>query len=452
MRISEELGDYNEKIHIGDYVSSLELALRQTESLEKKIIELHKKREAGQDSFLAIYDFLGIARTLETYGIEPHPVKDHRGSQLYIGINNSGISTFIAGKRSQHFRWNEVHKINFEGKMFIAHLSYTDASREPKKHTIGFKCPSGAACRYLWRCAIEQMLFFTLPNSENAAVVSGGGFFSWGTKFRYTGRTEREILTENINALREQKINGSSSSKRKASSVPATPSSPQGELSQIRYSSLPRSTMSEPLGSSIIPMNRNHVFGAHNQDQSTCLIDSNGCIQMPILEPVCEEARLRSSNIENVNYLTNPLTGLPYRNLIEHSSTEFGSGYDQARKNKENTKQYTGYASKQYYSLPNPNSNSSAGMTVTKKVDNFSNMHKNSVHSAKTFRKFRLLHAFIPSVIFVAFAMAGTAVFIMESESDLFEQIRNSPEMICLRFHYYQPLKDFFLQKFGRKD
>ncbi|XP_034667366.1 FERM domain-containing protein 5 isoform X1 [Drosophila subobscura] len=448
--VQEELGDYNEKFHIGDYVSSLELALRQTENLEKKIMELHKKREAGQDSFLAIHDFLGIARTLETYGIEPHPVKDHRGSQLYVGINNSGISTFIAGKRSQHFRWNEVHKINFEGKMFIAHLSYTDASREPKKHTIGFKCPSGAACRYLWRCAIEQMLFFTLPNSENAAVVSGGGFFSWGTKFRYTGRTEREILTENINALREQKINGSSSSKRKASSVPATPSSPQGELSQIRYSSLPRSTMSEPLGSCNVQMNRNHIYGAHPQDQSTCIIDSNGCIQMPILEPVCEESRLRSSNHDSANYFSKPLTGFPYRELTEHSSAESGSGYDQSRKHKENMKQYTGYASRLCY--PQANSNSSAGMTVPKNVDHSSNMHTNSINGVKTFRKFHLLHAFIPSVIFVAFAMAGTAVFIMESESDLFDQIRNSPEMICLRFQYYQPLKDFVLQKFGRKD
>lgn len=72
-----------------------------------------------------------------------------------------------------------------------------------------------------------------LPNSQHAAVVSGGGFFSWGTKFKYTGRTEREILTESINALREQKITSSGVSNRKANSVPATPSSPEGNLAQI---------------------------------------------------------------------------------------------------------------------------------------------------------------------------------------------------------------------------
>ncbi|CAD7085481.1 unnamed protein product [Hermetia illucens] len=159
--VQEELGDFDPEIHTGEYVSSLRLALRQTDALEKKVIELHKKREPGQEPSVAMDEFMGIARGLETYGVDPHPVKDHRGTQLYLGINYSGISTFVSGKRAQHFRWPEVHKLNYEGKMFIAHLSYTDASREPKKHTIGFKCPTGAACRYVWRCAIEQMLFFT---------------------------------------------------------------------------------------------------------------------------------------------------------------------------------------------------------------------------------------------------------------------------------------------------
>lgn len=105
-------------------------SLRQSDVLERKVMELHQKREPGSE-LRAVYDeFMTIARGLETYGIDPHPVKDHRGSQLYLGINYSGISTLAAGQRAQHFRWSEVHKLNYEGKMFIAHLSYTDASRE----------------------------------------------------------------------------------------------------------------------------------------------------------------------------------------------------------------------------------------------------------------------------------------------------------------------------------
>lgn len=95
-------------------------------------MELHRKRDSGQDVVIAIDEFMSIARGLETYGNDPHPVKDHRGTQIYLGINHTGISTFASGKRVQHFRWPEVHKLNYEGKMFIAHLTYTDReSREP---------------------------------------------------------------------------------------------------------------------------------------------------------------------------------------------------------------------------------------------------------------------------------------------------------------------------------
>lgn len=129
--LTEEIGDYDPEIHDGEYVSGLRLALRQTDTLERKVMELHQKREPGQAPNVCIDEFMIIARGLETYGVDPHPVKDHRGTQLYLGINYSGICTFAAGRRAQQFRWNEVHKLNYEGKMFIAHLSYTDASREP---------------------------------------------------------------------------------------------------------------------------------------------------------------------------------------------------------------------------------------------------------------------------------------------------------------------------------
>lgn len=67
-----------------------------------------------------------------------------------------------------------------------------------------------------------------MPTSSDApSVVTGGGFFSWGTKFKYTGRTEREILEDTGSPSREEpSIQRSSSVRRKASSVPATPSTP----------------------------------------------------------------------------------------------------------------------------------------------------------------------------------------------------------------------------------
>jgi hypothetical protein len=84
---------------------------------------------------------------------------------------------------------------------------------------------------------ILKIFFFNrLPTSQHASVQSGGGFFSWGAKFRYSGRTEREIMSESLHALKE-KLN-TSPSKRKANSVPATPSSPKGDLTDIRKCSM----------------------------------------------------------------------------------------------------------------------------------------------------------------------------------------------------------------------
>jgi len=68
-------------------------------------------------------------------------------------------------------------------------------------------------------------------------VLSGGSIFSWGYKFKYTGRTEREVLEE-AGPLRKEEppIQRCQTTclRRKASSVPATPSTPSQDLVEIR--------------------------------------------------------------------------------------------------------------------------------------------------------------------------------------------------------------------------
>lgn len=67
-------------------------------------------------------------------------------------------------------------------------------------------------------------LNYRLPSSSDVPNVSGGGFFSWGTKFRYSGRVEREIL-EDMSITRESpSVTRVGSLRRKSSSEPPTPS------------------------------------------------------------------------------------------------------------------------------------------------------------------------------------------------------------------------------------
>ncbi|XP_026283873.1 FERM domain-containing protein 5 isoform X1 [Frankliniella occidentalis] len=304
--VQADLGDFNPEDHEGNYVQDLRLLLKQTPQIEEKIIELHQTHLHGQSPQEVETNFLRRACVLDTYGVDPHPVKDHRGNQLYLGINHLGILTFQGSRKTHHFRWPEVHKINYEGKMFIVHLTYNEDPRTKKKQTVGFKCPTGAACRHVWRCAIEQMLFFTLPSGSVVPVVSGGSFFSFGTKFKYTGRTERELLEE-VGPLRQEEptINRLGSLRRKASSVPATPSSPT-DMSDICY--LPRSNHSVPDSR----LDGGPSLLASNDEGSFCLENN-----LPLLETVSEDHEIHSRQRN---------TGGSYGNLFcdnqSHNETE----------------------------------------------------------------------------------------------------------------------------------
>lgn len=123
--LQEELGNYNPEEHVSGYVSEMNLVLNQTEKLEQQVEDYHSGRMGallGISPLQAVNAFLRKSVTLETYGIDPHPVKDPRGARLYIGTNHSGVATFHNGRRTHHFRWVDISKLNYEGKMFIIHL------------------------------------------------------------------------------------------------------------------------------------------------------------------------------------------------------------------------------------------------------------------------------------------------------------------------------------------
>ncbi|CAB0032601.1 unnamed protein product [Trichogramma brassicae] len=59
-------------------------------------------------------------------------LQDQKGTPLYLGINHHGILTFQGSRKTNHFRWPEVQKINYEGKMFIVHLTITEVHARAK--------------------------------------------------------------------------------------------------------------------------------------------------------------------------------------------------------------------------------------------------------------------------------------------------------------------------------
>ena len=76
--IAEELGDYNPEEHVSGYVSEMNLVLNQTEKLEQQVEDYHSGRLGallGISPLQAVNAFLRKSATLDTYGIDPHPVK-----------------------------------------------------------------------------------------------------------------------------------------------------------------------------------------------------------------------------------------------------------------------------------------------------------------------------------------------------------------------------------------
>lgn len=126
--IQSELGDYDPDEHVGTYVSDFKMLLKQTPKIEEKIKEIHQTQLKGQVPSVAESNFLRKACLIDTYGVDPHPVKDQKGNQLYIGVNHAGILTFQGSRKTHHFKWHEVQKLNYEGKMFIIHLSFNEVN------------------------------------------------------------------------------------------------------------------------------------------------------------------------------------------------------------------------------------------------------------------------------------------------------------------------------------
>ncbi|CAG5136494.1 unnamed protein product, partial [Candidula unifasciata] len=221
--IQSEVGDYDPQDHPIGYVSSFKMLPKQTPRLEEKITEAHKAL-AGKVPSECEASFLKKAASMDTYGVDPHQVKDQKGDPLYLGVTHLGVMTFRGNRRTQLFKWNQIKRLAYEGKVFIINYSNSEddsaGSKKvsesldisiyhilgPVKHqAVGYKCQTAAAAKYLWRCSVEQQLFFTLSSSATAPKIrSGGSLFSRGSKFRFSGRCQNEAYEASGNIRRAE--------------------------------------------------------------------------------------------------------------------------------------------------------------------------------------------------------------------------------------------------------
>ncbi|XP_060098091.1 FERM, ARHGEF and pleckstrin domain-containing protein 2 isoform X2 [Heteronotia binoei] len=185
--LQSEIGDFDEtgdREHLKN-----NLYFPNQERLQGKILEFHRKH-MGQTPAESDFQVLEIARKLEMYGIRFHLASDREGTKINLAVSHTGVLVFQGNTKINTFNWSKVRKISFKRKRFLIKLH--PEVHGPYQDTLEFLLGSRDECKNFWKICVEYHTFFRLfdqPKPKAKAV-----FFSRGSSFRYSGRTQKQLV------------------------------------------------------------------------------------------------------------------------------------------------------------------------------------------------------------------------------------------------------------------
>ncbi|XP_059620168.1 FERM, ARHGEF and pleckstrin domain-containing protein 2 isoform X2 [Phlebotomus argentipes] len=172
------------------YLSSYRFVPHQDGSMQRKIMENHKKH-FGQSPAEADLNLLETARRCELYGMKMHQAKDIEGVPLNLSVAHMGIAVFQGITRINTFSWAKIRKISFKRKRFLVKLHPEGYGYY--KDTVEFFFEGRNECKNFWKKCVENHGFFrcsmvqSLPRRK-ARVLSRG------SSFRYSGKTQKQVI------------------------------------------------------------------------------------------------------------------------------------------------------------------------------------------------------------------------------------------------------------------
>jgi len=194
--VQSSLGDYDPDNCLPGYLTPFS-SLRShcdenldVEEIERRITELHRLHK-GQSPADAELNFLEHAKRLEMYGIALHPGKDSSGRDIQLGVTSFGLVVFQNNIKINTFSWSKIVKISFKRKQFFIQLRKEIS--ESYDTILGFNLSSYRSCKNVWKAAVEHHSFFRLQSPK---LSSRRFHFTLGSRFRYSGRTEFQAITE----------------------------------------------------------------------------------------------------------------------------------------------------------------------------------------------------------------------------------------------------------------
>ncbi|XP_029427649.1 band 4.1-like protein 4A isoform X4 [Rhinatrema bivittatum] len=187
--IQSELGDYDPYKHIPGYVSEYRFVPDQKEEVEDAIERMHKTL-MGQVPAEAEANYLGVAKSLEMYGVDLHPVYGENKSEYFLGLTPVGVVVYKNKKQVGKYFWPRITKVHFKETQFELRVLGKDCNET----SFFFETPSKTACKHLWKCCVEHHTFFRMPeNDSNSLSRKLSKFGSMTYRHRYSGRTALQM-------------------------------------------------------------------------------------------------------------------------------------------------------------------------------------------------------------------------------------------------------------------
>ncbi|XP_023281728.1 FERM, ARHGEF and pleckstrin domain-containing protein 2 isoform X3 [Seriola lalandi dorsalis] len=185
--VQSEIGDYDD-VADRDYLRVNKL-LPYQDKVQERIMELHC-RHLGQTPAESDFQILEIARKLEMYGVRFHPAADREGTKINLAVAHMGLQVFQGTTKINTFNWSKIRKLSFKRKRFLIKLH--PEVHGPHQDTLEFMMASRDQCKIFWKICVEYHSFFRLfdqPLPKSKAIL-----FTRGSSFRYSGRTQKQLV------------------------------------------------------------------------------------------------------------------------------------------------------------------------------------------------------------------------------------------------------------------
>ncbi|XP_058846055.1 FERM, ARHGEF and pleckstrin domain-containing protein 2 isoform X3 [Acipenser ruthenus] len=185
--LQSEIGDFDEAAD-REHLKRNKLLPNQ-ERLQEKIMEFHQ-RHLGQTPAESDFQVLEISRKLEMYGIRFHSAADREGTKINLAVSHMGLQVFQGNTKINTFNWSKIRKLSFKRKRFLIKLH--PEVHGPHQDTLEFLMASRDQCKVFWKNCVEYHTFFRLldqPEPKSKPIL-----FSRGSSFRYSGRTQKQLV------------------------------------------------------------------------------------------------------------------------------------------------------------------------------------------------------------------------------------------------------------------